>query len=539
MSSKKNKKQRSKKPQKRKKAPKVDGAINKSTGTEVSPLDPDASSLDSIDGLDSEPIDPDLQTTKGYGKRRPIDNILTLLSSIVSLFIAFHPYLANGKFCAIVNGNEVKSPVIRNCLVYFDSDSVDLTSIDIFPQIKNDSKIPLKDVNLKYTIQSKSADIDFTSDYKIYRYKKSKEAINVDKTIYSNFDAPKLFEQFVIKDEGRATIDLEATYAGAKKPFLYHSEIYARKRFGDAMIMSSDIVDFDASKFSRNKGFDHKCVLCILLDDEVKIIEDYKYNQLLMALEESDTTLKDDGETEFCHSSDSIIPEKCYSDVERNIRRNSISLEEHDRYNRNIYKVFKIFKKSEPKRGRDRDGIDFEEYDRNRYDDESNCIPITRPFYKRIIVVIIVCVICLLGLFIIIRRVQLHGKNVPSYEGNKSNRQVKLNTKEGDSTKETNSIGVNKNKAKKTWSLSVIQILLALLLYVSLYFILGIFFETSRWFWQGFGILSIALVSWPVSRWIVNALSKNRSDRFPKELISILLWILLISFIALLFVFFI
>ena len=147
----KNKKHSSKKPPKSKKTPVVNGATDKPKGTGTPPLDMFALSQDIIDSLESKPIHPAHKSSNGYGKGLLITIILGLLSPIVSVYIAYHPYLTNGKFCATVNGNELTSPVNRNCLVCFDTDSVDISSIDIFPQIKNDSRFPLKDVNLKYT----------------------------------------------------------------------------------------------------------------------------------------------------------------------------------------------------------------------------------------------------------------------------------------------------------------------------------------------------------------------------------------------------
>lgn len=515
---KKSNKHRSKKPNRRKKTPKVNQATDKPLGVEaLPPSDSDTLSQVSVGSLDSKPIKSASKTTNGYKKGLLITIILGLLSPIVSVFIAYHPYLANGNFCATVNGNEVKSPVNRNCLICFDTDSVDLTGVDIFPQIKNDSRFPLKDVKLTYTIQSESADIDFTNYYEINKSRKIKEAINVDKTIYSYDDAPRPFEQFVMKDEGHAIIDLEATYTGAKNRFLYHSEIYAIKKSKvSAKRLFPLFVDHEASSLFSAKRFDDKYDLYILENDEVSFIKDCQYNALFEVLGEDNYE-----DIKICYDS-------LYADYSM--------IQEYDDTD-SITPDFSIF-------------------------DDMPSVSAMPIKYKIVIGVIIVSVICILGLIIWIRRV-MSNRRVTSTSNRrfkakkrfkassqiKSKKQVEPCIIEGKANMDnvnidntilrTNSIELNKNKVKKALFLPVEPILFALLSYVSLYFILGILFKKSGWFWQGLVILSIAFVLWPVSRWIVNALSKNCSERFPKELVSISLWILLISIIALLFVFFI
>lgn len=536
---KKSNKHRSKKPNRRKKTPKVNQATDKPLGVEaLPPSDSDTLSQVSVGSLDSKPIKSASKTTNGYKKGLLITIILGLLSPIVSVFIAYHPYLANGKFCATVNGNEVKSPFYQNCLVYFDTDSLDLISIDIFPQIKNDSRFPLKDVNLKYTIQSESAVIDFTSDYTIHKNKKSKEAINADKTIYSNVNAPRPFEQFVMKDEGHATIDLEATYAGAKNPFSYHSEIYAVKKTEvGAKKLLLHIANHDRSSLLSEKRQDEKRDLYILENDKVSVIEDCQYKDIMYL--------------------DSKSRDKI------SLSKGGIRYGRYDRYDKGdrFDRFDSLY-----------DSI-YTNYHTNReYDDTDSITPDFSIFdsepefsilinYKIVIGVVIVSIICILGLIILIRRIKSNRQVKPiiikgnANIGNANIGNANLdnanidNAKIGNTTignatignakTKTKSIEANENQVKKTLSLPVVLILFATFLYVSLYFILEIFFETPGWFWQGLAILSIALVLWPVSRWIVKALSKNHSERFPKELFSILLWILLISIIALLFVFFI
>ena len=179
--------------------------------------------------------------------------LIVLISSIVTIFafiINFIPYYESngGKFIAKINGKEVTSPVYRTYLVYMNKDSVDISRFGFFPQITNPSKFKLKDVLLKYTIYSDSTSFSISDYYKVHAFQQNIE-VTYEDDLHNKNTMPRLFRYFVMKDNGQATIEMQATYKGVKEPFLYKSTIYTKKLVEKDVIKRQNIIYDDVKRF--------------------------------------------------------------------------------------------------------------------------------------------------------------------------------------------------------------------------------------------------------------------------------------------------
>lgn len=177
-----------------------------------------------------------------------------------------------GTFMAIINSKEATPPVKRYALVYLDKDSADLSRLGIFPQITNPSKYSLQDVLLTYKINSYSADVSYTDYYTIHRLAQGEEITNNDKTLYAKTDMPEPFYYFVMKHNGKATINLRATYKGVDEPFTYHAEVYTKKLYVEDKLERKRAVFEDAYQF----GSQHKVKIIDLYILDKKDVESFE-----------------------------------------------------------------------------------------------------------------------------------------------------------------------------------------------------------------------------------------------------------------------
>lgn len=216
-------------------------------------------------------------------------NGLVTALTVVGTCIGIIDYVEKngGTFMAIINSKEATPPVKRYALVYLDKDSADLSRLGIFPQITNPSKYSLQDVLLTYKIDSYSADVSYTDYYTIHRLAQGEEITNNDKTLYAKTDMPEPFYYFVMKDNGKATINLRATYKGVDEPFTYHAEVYTKKLFIEDKLERKRAVFEDAYRFSSQhkvKNID----LYILDKKKVESFENLSFD--LLAKEELTNT---------------------------------------------------------------------------------------------------------------------------------------------------------------------------------------------------------------------------------------------------------
>ena len=156
---------------------------------------------------------------------------ITTIATVLAACIAVIQYVENngGTFMVIINNKEVNPPISRNILVYLDKDSADLTPLGIFPLITNPSKYTIQDVLLKYKIETYKAEVAYTDFFTIHRLAKGCELTNIDKTLYAKSDMPVPFYNFFIKDSGKASVSIRATYKGVDEPFTFQANVYAKK----------------------------------------------------------------------------------------------------------------------------------------------------------------------------------------------------------------------------------------------------------------------------------------------------------------------
>ena len=214
---------------------------------------------------------------------------LTTIATVVAACIAIIQYVENnsGKFVAFVNNEEAKSPITNTILVYLDKDSADLSQLGVFPKITNPSKYSLQDVLLTYRVDSKSSNISYSDFYSVHRVANGVQATNNDKTLYAKTDMPDPFYYFVIKDNGKATVDLRATYKGVDTPFTFHANLFARKLFIPDSEKRKNAIFENAYNFASSNNL--KIINLYILDHES--VESFK-EMTLKKLSEGRNTVR-------------------------------------------------------------------------------------------------------------------------------------------------------------------------------------------------------------------------------------------------------
>lgn len=176
----------------------------------------------------------DKQSQKSTNSNRS-ELLATIIFGIITAILTFigiiMPIFVRGRFVATVNGNLVASSD-RTCLVYIDKDSVDISSVGVFPRISNPNRYSLNDVNLTYYVYTDSlSKISYRNDYVTQELLDCIEVNNADKTIYAKSEKPGPFRYFYVKDNGVDSIRLIATHNRVKDPLLFRSKIYTKKMY--------------------------------------------------------------------------------------------------------------------------------------------------------------------------------------------------------------------------------------------------------------------------------------------------------------------
>ena len=107
--------------------------------------------------------------------------------------------------------------------------SVKHDKIGLFPLFTNPSKYSLQDVLLTCKVTSDSANISYSDYYSVHQLAQGEEITNNDRTLYAKSDMPAPFNYFILRDKGKATINIRATYRGVDEPFTFQADVYARK----------------------------------------------------------------------------------------------------------------------------------------------------------------------------------------------------------------------------------------------------------------------------------------------------------------------
>lgn len=184
--------------------------------------------------VNNDPSSMNTQQSNGSSKKNSIKDaiiiFLTAIAAAATIIGVLLSFVRNGTFRATVCGKELKSPANRISIVYIDKDSVDLSSINLFPEISNPSRFALEDVKLTYVIKASGASISYRNDYNIEEPSEGiTEVTNKETTLFPKIYKSGPFRSFIMKENQKATIDLQATYSGVNEPFVYHSVIYTRK----------------------------------------------------------------------------------------------------------------------------------------------------------------------------------------------------------------------------------------------------------------------------------------------------------------------
>lgn len=233
-------------------------------------------------GEGTSPDLPESDAPRESNNKKPLDNIkfgAYVLSMMVTLFVAitnFVPYFESrrGKFVAKVNGDEVVSPFTRTSLVYLDEDSIDFVDFDFFPIISNPTKYPLKDVLVKYTISPYIPGVSITDYYDAHKIRQNLEVTNKDNTLHQSIPLSSPFSSFIMRDNERVTVTLQATHKGIKEPFFYETNIYSKRLVVENGVNRIESIFDDVKLFFESNSID-TCDLYILDSGRMSVHENF------------------------------------------------------------------------------------------------------------------------------------------------------------------------------------------------------------------------------------------------------------------------